>query len=316
MRKTRLIPLVPILILAVFAGGSFALGSASHLFNSDADVYRVVVDQKGQMRLLTPDGRGRDDDDLKPNESVIEIPSRDLVTAQQNKIAELERRIVALENRANSTGGPVINDASLALYLPLYALDGNVFTSNDSYHHTMTVTGAVRGSQGRIFDGLDDVITSPVVLPANTSPGMTVMAWVSKADLNSRRFICSSGYAPWQFEVWSNNSIGLEVNIDGVYRHLVTGPNKYPSDNASHLVVFSHDLASGYWYIAVDGQITGSGTQTGAVYAGGGTLRIGDHNGVGGSYWKGSIGEIEIYSRALTPLEMQLSYLGTRTRYQ
>lgn len=48
-----------------------------------------------------------------------------------------------------------------ALYLPLWSpgLNGSVFKSVDSFGHTCTVVGALRQSGGRLFDGVDDIIT-------------------------------------------------------------------------------------------------------------------------------------------------------------
>src|SRR3990167_5915362 len=54
-------------------------------------------------------------------------------------------------------------DPSLVLYLPLWKKDGSSFMSDDAYGHLATVTGATWGSQGRTFDGVDDLIEANTV---------------------------------------------------------------------------------------------------------------------------------------------------------
>ena len=54
-----------------------------------------------------------------------------------------------------------IFDPSLALYLPLYELDGASFVSRDAYGYLCTITGASWKLRGYKFDGVDDYGQAP-----------------------------------------------------------------------------------------------------------------------------------------------------------
>lgn len=78
---------------------------------------------------------------------------------------------------------------SLALYLPLYELDGSSFTSRDAYGHLCAVTGATWELQGRLFDGTDDVIdcgnNSAGDILNFTSGDFSIMAWFKNPDIST-----------------------------------------------------------------------------------------------------------------------------------
>ncbi|MFC1954907.1 LamG-like jellyroll fold domain-containing protein [Chloroflexota bacterium] len=84
------------LVLALVTGGSIAYAQ----FTLD-DVYRIAVDEKGKMRLLDPSLKGKDSNELKKKEFLIELPSNLRVSELLNA---LEERLDALgENNSNST---------------------------------------------------------------------------------------------------------------------------------------------------------------------------------------------------------------------
>ena len=213
------------------------------------------------------------------------------------------------------------NDSLLApglvLHLPLHQLDGDSFTSQDKHGHLCTVTGALWTLRGRSFDGVDDRILGPV-LPFDSYPGMTILAWGTRTA-GGRRFIISAGYAPWQFQVGlaGTDRLSIEINIDGVYYHLAadTPTPLVPASGDFYQMGFTHSLSGGRWVFYVNGLPYTSGIQAGTTYSGSNAVRVGTHIGLTG-FWGGVLGEVAIYNRALTPQEFQQNYLETKWRYR
>ena len=216
-----------------------------------------------------------------------------------------------------------IFDPSLVLYLPLYQLDGASFMSRDKCGHLCTVIGALWTPQGRSFDGVDDYIDcgSPTSLD-NVNP-KTVEAWIYPIGWGEG----SKGYvfvkAAWNFFI--NSSAGEET-IQTWHSHSPT-PGSWTTPNGSIVlgawqhVAFTYDNSNNandpIIYInsiiqSLTELTTPSGNPTSDADN---TLYIGN-NAAGARTWDGLIGEVRIYSRALTPAEIQHNYLATKWRYR
>ena len=83
--KFRLILLVTTVIVLL---GTFSIVYASD--QRESTVYRVCVDQRGNMRLLLPDGKGNYRNECKQNELMIELPSNRRVS---ELIAAIDARL-------------------------------------------------------------------------------------------------------------------------------------------------------------------------------------------------------------------------------
>ncbi len=203
------------------------------------------------------------------------------------------------------------------LYLPLWArgLSGPVFKSIDSLRHVCTVTGATWGSQGRTFDGTDDVINcgSTTVLDNLGTTGdytFTIEAWVKPISLGeglvgqvfnmdlgfllnvqateAARFLVYAGGGGSSIAVSASNSVPLNAwtHIVGVY-------------DGAHVLIYTNGTPV-----------------TGAALAGtidahaASNLLIGD-SAASTRCFNGTIGEVRIYNRALTLQEITT----TRWRY-
>ncbi len=207
-----------------------------------------------------------------------------------------------------------IYDPSLALYLPLYELDGASFASRDAYGHTCTVTGATWRPNGRWFDGIDDGISCGNSSSLNAVGAITIEAWIQPGvDFTStfRQIVDkrNGGVAPTL--LWHN------VN------HLIIYAGGYAAAGGTT------SLTSGIWYhiagVAIDGTSSNkvylngeddtASTATASFVTNTANLVIGEKTG-GGNFFKGLIGEVRIYNRALTPLEIQHNYLATKWRYR
>ena len=207
-----------------------------------------------------------------------------------------------------------IYDPSLVLYAPLHKKDGSSFMSDDAYGHLCTVTGALWTSQGRDFDGDDDIdLGDPASLNFGTG-NFTVEAIVKVPPTAAQRLIVDKYIGiGWQLYV---TSLGKAYwwTRDATY----TTNNTCSSvsaidDNIFHHLVGVRDGNNILLYVDAGTPVTntpGDTNVTAAVDCTIGATRIPD------TWLIGTIGEVRIYSRALIPLEIQRNYLASKWRYK
>ena len=218
---------------------------------------------------------------------------------------------IATENYILSTN-PV-------LYIPLYELDGGSFMSKDAYGHLATVTGATWGSQGRTFvDASLDKVVVPDTASLDITGDLTLEVWVKFSSLPAgNRFLInkwesnSSDKAYMLLTTSSqisflirNAANDAEVEADSVVGALVI-------DTWYHIVGVHSGNTMYIYKNAVQDVNTGT-IGTGRVSAN--ELRLGNYvttSGLGGL-----IGEVRIYNRALSAVELLHNHLATRWRYQ
>jgi len=222
-------------------------------------------------------------------------------------------------------------DPSLVLYLPLYQLDGASFVSKDTHGHLCSVTGALWRPNGHYFDGTDDYIdfSSGVSTFASLTEG-TVEAWfrVPIVQLHNRVLfsISHSADPSSEWAILLDSVAGKYLKIlhreggsqltgidstdvaDNVWHHIVAvvsaSGNKWVLDNVELTLAYTAGDATTQKFFA--GVLTAD------------TIGLGRNvdSGGGAWFWGGDIGELRIYSRALTPQEIQHNYLATKWRYR
>jgi len=235
-----------------------------------------------------------------------------IVNEQADNITALWDRIAELEgNSGNSSGNGNNHDGivteGLVLYLPLWKLEGNPITSEDDYSHVCTVSGALWRPNGRYFDGADDYITLPSIAYGTN---FSVVAWVNVDDL--------TGHRQWfgrdkYIALWISTTGYIQINIgDGVWG------NNFNSDVGEAVVDTWYHLVGTY-----DGartELYKNGEHLGGVAntknVGSRICEVGRNAGVETNPFSGLIGEVLVYNRALTPLEIQQNYLATKQRYE
>lgn len=216
-------------------------------------------------------------------------------------------------------------DPSLVLYLPLHELDGASFMSKDAYGHLCTVTGALWIPKGRDFNGINAYLVTLALAPLEFGTGdFTISVWVNLDTVGGAaqgivRLSYNTGVAS------DYRSAGFFEQGGGIYAHsrTATGAER----------TAANAIAATTWYRltlvriseVVYGYINAAAMSTTGVvgadfdYSSGGKVYIGaqDDDVGGASYFtEGIIGEVSIYNRALTPLEIQHNYLATKWRYQ
>ncbi len=210
-----------------------------------------------------------------------------------------------------------IFDPSLVLYLPLYEPDGASLQSKDKYGHLCSVTGALWRPNGRVFDG-DDKIVLPVASPLNFQAldEWTIEIWVYPTATAQAKAIAwgnTANNTPIISIRYIADRVDFEArNDDGSQSFTIThtvGINQW-----IHCVGIRR--ASNSWEFMVDGESRGTdSTEIGAFTIN--NLRVGVWDRTTFTHpWRGTIGEVRLYNRALTPLEIQQNYLATKWRYR
>ena len=210
-----------------------------------------------------------------------------------------------------------IFDPGLVLCLPLWQLDGGSFMSRDAYGHICNVTGALWRPQGRYFDGVNDFVELP-----------------ASASLN----VAGANQA-FTFEVWvyfiaaSPDTYSILLGKDTLFlgRKNSNGKGTFSIWHGAGDCIYlesNQALSNGQWYhlvgtrdagmdcrIFVNGLLDCTPTNYAKAPAGGERPKyLGSLNGTN-YQTNGYIGQARVYSRALTPQEIQHNYLATKWRY-
>lgn len=209
-----------------------------------------------------------------------------------------------------------IFDPSLVLYLPLYQLDGASFMSKDAYGHLCTVTGALWTPQGRDFDGLDDWITMPS--PHSLLTSVSVEAWIkpdTTQPVSQGNVVCKV----YEYQLrWLNTEyVQAEYYTDSpVGWKTLTSLGKVPNLTWGHtLITLEPSDSNTIVKIYINGKLDNQATLSGRPIAWN-PFTIGSYWTGNRWFYKGLIGEVRLYNRRLTPLEVQHNYLATKWRYQ
>lgn len=219
-----------------------------------------------------------------------------------------------------------IYDPSLVLYLPLWKLDGASFADHSAYGHLCTVTGALWTPNGRKFDG-DDYIDCGTGASINLVQEFTLEAWFKFSNTGSNEFILykgnESGIAEQAWFIMKNTSekIRLASSDDSGFLLDFAANTTLTVDTFYHAVC-TYDKDTGLGIIYLNGINDGSSTISGTIPDNAPlslTLGARDRSGEPAPndvFLTGTIGEVRIYNRILTPLEIQNNYLATKWRYR
>jgi len=215
-----------------------------------------------------------------------------------------------------------IFDPSLVLYLPLCELDGSSFMSRDAYGHLCTVTGALWRPDGHFFDGSDDDVNlgDVSVLNIGAADDISIIAWIHLDTVASSVIITkhlSYAVQGWDFRVRSGGKLGFNIrdaagdNFDlnsltalltGQWYHVAGTINRDTLGNCKCYINGQGDTGTPGGTLADVGDTTNAADVVLAKWT--------------ASVFHGTIGEVIVYKRVLTPLEIHHNYLATKWRYK
>ena len=154
------------------------------------------------------------------------------------------------------------------------------------------------------FNGTNAWVTVPDAATLDLTTGMTVEAWVKPGVTgNWRTAVVKEQPGNLVYGIYANTSANrpeAEVFVGGATRSIV-GPSALPTGSWSHLAA-TYDGTTLRLY--VDGAEVAQLAVSGSILTSNSPVRIGG-NGVWPEWFNGSIDEVRIYNRGLSPAEIQ-----------
>lgn len=208
----------------------------------------------------------------------------------------------------------------LVLFAPLWhpQLSVSPFNAWDIANvgvHSCTVVGALWGTTGRDFDGSDDNIACGKASSLDISDTITVEAWVYAGTFGDNEGIVAKGTVSgyWNLCSYSGSQFRFIVR-DGVgfARVIVIGV----ADTWTHLVGVVDGRTATSMKIYSDGALAQEGdiTAIGSLVDNTKDLLVGEDKR-NTAFFDGLIGEVRVYNRALSLLEIIRNRNGTKWRY-
>ena len=216
------------------------------------------------------------------------------------------------------------------LYLPLHRLDsgssGGKFISADGIGYLCEVTGALWTPHGRAFDG-DDVIAHSALDWQGSDSAGTIMVWFK-----------TNTSATYQV-LFASSDTGSTVRLLQFRTRVTSGALEIAQTNndTGDVRTASTDITDDAWHL---GAVVSSGTAYSIYLDGQDEGALADNGGANSGDWfadtpsrnnftvgavkhtstalhfDGTINEVLVYNRALTPQEIQDIYIATNWRYK
>lgn len=202
---------------------------------------------------------------------------------------------------------------------------GTVARDISGHRNDGSLQGPAQWTRGRFQDGLNlNGTTAAVRIPDSPlldSPSVTVSAWVnSSTSPGIYKYVVSKGAntcsaASYGLYTGSNGGLEFYVSSNQGYSWTVSPDAGQSVWNGQwHNVIGTYDGSSVRLY--VDGRQVGSGTASTAPIAYGlptsNDLMIGDYAGCSSEDFNGSIDEVKVFNRTLSPLEIAATYQLSR----
>ncbi|OGO30703.1 MAG: hypothetical protein A2Z29_00545 [Chloroflexi bacterium RBG_16_56_11] len=213
----------------------------------------------------------------------------------------------------------LMHSPSLVLYLPLYKDDGATFASRDACGHQCTVTGAAWGPQGRQFDGTDDDVVIPHHNAFNVTDFVTMIFWLKWTD-NATSQIVLNKSSSMLHKIYIGTTAKIAHQFyDGVTYLTTTSNGGLVSREMAQVALVSNfqtpsqGIKDTYYINGILDRVTTSGAYS-AITTSGNLVRLGWASASG--HFFGTMGEVMVFNRGLTPQEIEHIYLGTKRRYR
>ena len=213
----------------------------------------------------------------------------------------------------NSTFISVINNLSLKASWHFDENAGNIVYDTSGNNNDGTIHGATWTTNGKFgkaleFDGVDDYVSVPDSSSLDITDEITIEAWINSNILGSARGIVFKNQA-WMVREESDGRFQVFVYVDGRWRGLTT-TEKYTPGKWCHIVMTydSNTRKLAAYVNGVSKSRTLSSLNSYTINPSGANTFIGTDISYGDKYFNGTIDEVRIYNRALTPEEISDLY--------
>jgi hypothetical protein len=209
-------------------------------------------------------------------------------------------------------------DPDLVLYLPFYEMDGAGFTSRDKHGHLCLANGAAWTPQGRNFDGVDDWVGVDDDILLGRVPPWSLETWhnmlVNQPSGAYGGTLYSCAQNGWIQIFIDRATLKVRIATSNPAQDTVIGTIATAIGRFHHVVVSCAGPGTNETSVFIDGNLSGQLTIN-TVVTGNTIERLG-WDGNPNRQLNGTIGEVALYNRALTPAEVLRNYEATKWRYR
>jgi PKD repeat protein len=178
-------------------------------------------------------------------------------------------------------------------------LDASGTNNKGTFGTGVTWTTQGKFGAGLLFDGTSGKVTIPDSASLRLSTAMTLEAWVKPSTVDGKwRDVIYKGNDNYYLSASSTNG-GKPAGRAGLNK--LYGPATLPINAWTHIAT-TYDGTTLRFYVN-GGQVSSAGV-SGGITTSANPLQIGG-DAIYGQYFRGVIDEVRIYSRALSPLEIQ-----------
>lgn len=221
-------------------------------------------------------------------------------------------------DQTNSDCWPISDN--LVFNAPLYfeELDGRPFLSVDSTVFTCNTTTAVWSNEGRIFDGVDDSIATNDSGAMNFSTeDFSIEVWLKASDITTHKAFVVRGTrdaSGWWIGAPNNERLWFETcDAPASRESSYTATDVLLLDTWQHIVVTRSGANALFYVDGVSEALVSAGDHT-TIVSSTNNLIIGDEASIGYDM-AGTIGEVRVYNKLLSPAEVLANYNATKWKY-
>lgn len=193
---------------------------------------------------------------------------------------------------------------------------GTTAYDSSRYKNNGTLTGGPKwGDKGIIFDGVNDYVgagTDNSINGVGLNKSFTISGWINTGtygDIINKWG--AGGFRSYVLWVAGNGKLNGRVTSDGTNWTTITSTSLVNNSQWNH-ILFIYNGSKLLLYINGVSDATPV-THTSGIFNSTLNLRIGYFSAV--AYFNGSIDEVRIYNRALSPLEIKRLHDSTKHKY-
>jgi hypothetical protein len=227
---------------------------------------------------------------------------------------------------------PTVSNLQLQYLVADYSGTGTVLpdSSGNSYDGTL-VNGLTQDGKSLVYNGTDDFVYTPNMYSTfNSTTHFTLEVWYkptwttggSSGTVVSE--VSDINFTNWHYSLVEhlNGFGGLSADYAGIWTSSLTTVNPLTPTSGWRQIVLSYDGTTGRSYTNAGGSVREVTLTRWTPWGNGGvnsyilTLGYGDSSSqLGAGYFKGNIGIVRLYNRALSSTEITANYNSTKAVY-
>ena len=240
---------------------------------------------------------------------------------------------------ASAYTAPAYAESGIQLYYnpedpSSYSGSGTSITDLSGNGFTGTISGATHSDNSFLYDGTNDYIYTPNMYSAfNSTTHFTLEVWYNPTWTGQGEGgtvvseVSDISFTQWHYSLIEHKKApfgALAYDYAGVWTSSLTAVNPLLTTSGWRQIVLTYDGTTGRSYTNASGSVkevvlsrwtpwTNGGVNEYVIVLGHGNTT--QQSGAGANYFKGNIGIVRLYNRALTSTEITANYNSTKSIY-